>query len=84
MATEHIPAHAIDDGYATTRKRTQRTSVEYQLIFGMCLLNFMVTGLIERLNPFYWLGRAARAPGASWWTQARDAAQRCSSMAFKG
>ena len=84
MATDQDLAHSLDSLRSLERKKRTRSSPEYQLIFFVCLLNFMVTGLIERLNPFYWVSRRAGSAGATWWTQARDAALRCSSMSFKG
>jgi hypothetical protein len=61
-----------------------RMTMEYRLIFGVCLLVFLWVALFQRLDVA--LRRTARVAGprSSIWSQARDMAHSCTSIAFQG
>ncbi len=64
-------------------RKSRRDNFDYRLIFGVCLIVFFWAGLIERCNPLFWSSKPRMERG-SIWSETREAAHRCTSLALQG
>ncbi len=70
-------ATLIADKSRTTRKPVAKDTMEYRLIFAVCLPVFLVATLVERITQ---PGQATK----SFLGEAIEATHRCTSLAFMG
>jgi hypothetical protein len=73
---------------ATSQRRTlrgfaARDRLEYRFIFAVCLGIYLLTGLLERCNPMWWLGPRERSR-QSLWMSSKEYAHHCATIAFQG
>ncbi|MBS0240567.1 MAG: hypothetical protein JSS20_00225 [Proteobacteria bacterium] len=74
-------ADAISRGSAPARK-PNRDRFDYWLIFAVTFSVFLWLGLIQRINPMFWL--SGRKTTGSFWKQVTRGAHHYATMAFQG
>ena len=66
------------------RKRQHTDAVAYALVFSVCFIVFFWAMAIERLVPSDWRHLSAGHAATSLWSSAKEAAHRCTAIAFQG
>ncbi|HRD75419.1 MAG TPA: hypothetical protein PK264_05700 [Hyphomicrobiaceae bacterium] len=79
LAADDAPSRA-----AGGHKVRRRTGFQYWLIFSVCLFVLLWAGLVERLNPLFWVARRPDGNVQPLWAASKETAHRCTSLAFGG